>query len=210
MPDDATILVLPGGGYRRHAPHEAEPIVAWLASLGRRARVVAYPVGERHPAPLEAVRREIERERAHGATTVGLIGFSAGGHLAGHAALAAGDPAQRPDFAILGYPVVSLVRRPHVASRAVLVGDDGDEDAATALSLERLVTPGAPPLFVWHTAEDPVVPVVHSYALGEALAEAGVPYELHVFPGDVHGVGLADGTPAGAWTSLAAAWLARL
>jgi acetyl esterase/lipase len=71
------------------------------------------------------------------------------------------------------------------------------------------VTPAAPPMFVWHTAGDPVVPVQHSYLLGTALADAGVAHELHVLPGDVHGVALAEGEAAGAWTALCAAWLAR-
>lgn len=207
MAADDVILVLPGGGYRGHAAHEGEPVVAWLGSLGWRSRVVAYPVGVRHPAPLDAVQREIAIERAAGAARVGVIGFSAGGHLAGHAALA--PRGERADFAILGYPVVSLVRHPHVASRAILVGDAGDA-LAEEVSLERLVDGAAPPMFVWHTVGDPVVPVPHTYLLGAALAGAAVPHEVHTFPGDVHGVGLAEGTDAAAWTALCAAWLARL
>lgn len=219
MPHSAvdTVLVLPGGGYRVHAPHEAQPIVDWLGAQGWHARIVDYPLNATHPSPLQAVSREVVRERAAGAHRVGVIGFSAGGHLAGLSALAA-DPAsgERPDFAILGYPVVSLVDGPHTGSRTVLLGEDADPtdpsvaEVARSLSLETLVRPDSPPMFVWHTAEDDVVPVRHSYLLGEALAAARVPHELHVFPGDVHGVGLAVDTDAAAWTRLCADWLARL
>jgi len=82
------IIVLPGGGYSRLAPYEGEPVAEWLRGLGWDARVVEYPVGTRHPGPLNVVAREIAASRAAGATQVGVIGFSAGGHLAGHAALA--------------------------------------------------------------------------------------------------------------------------
>lgn len=202
-----TILVLPGGGYSRLADHEGEPIAHWLRGLGWQSRVVRYPVGVRHPMPLDAVRAEVAAERAAGASVVGVIGFSAGGHLAGHAALAPSAPHERPDFAVLSYPVTSFVGAPHVRSRAVLVGDD--PSVADAVSLENLVGAGSPPMFLWHTRGDAVVPVQHSYLLAQALAAAGVPHELHVFPGDIHGVGLASGTAAAAWTGLCADWLTR-
>lgn len=203
-----SILVLPGGGYATHAPHEAEPVAAWLEALGWATRIVRYPLDTPHPGPVDAVRREIAAERAAGAATVGLIGFSAGGHLAGHAATAPDSrPHERPDFAILGYPVVSMIARPHVRSRAILVGDS--DEAAAAVSIERLVTRETPPLFVWHTVGDTVVPVQHTYVLGAALADARVPHEVHTFAGDVHGIALAEGSPASAWTRLCADWLAR-
>ncbi|GAA3661522.1 alpha/beta hydrolase [Microbacterium marinilacus] len=205
---NGTILVLPGGGYQLHAPHEAEPVAAWLEGLGWHARVVRYPVGVAHPAPLDAVRAAIAAEKATGEGPVGVIGFSAGGHLAGHAALAPDSaPDERADFAILAYPVVSMVSDPHPRSRAVLLGEDvGDEDA-TAVSLESLVRPDSPPVFVWHTTGDPVVPASHSLLLARALADAGVAHELHLFPGEVHGVGLAEDDPAAGWTAHAARWL---
>lgn len=204
------MIVLPGGGYRRHAPHEGEPVAAWLRSLGHDASVFAYPVSTPHPAPLDAVRAEVRRVRASGAARVALLGFSAGGHAAGMAAYAPGAPEDRVDAVVLGYPVVSMLLPTHRGSRERLLGAGAGWDARRAASLDQLVAPGAPPSFVWHTVADAVVPVQHSYLLGMALAAAGVPHELHALPGAVHGVGLAEGEPAGAWTSLCADWLRRL
>lgn len=207
-PAPGTVLVLPGGGYRLHADGEAEPIAEWLRELGWDSRVVRYPVLTRHPEPLRYVQREIAEERARGAATVGVIGFSAGGHLAGLAALTPDAAAvERPDFAILGYAVVSLLATPNPDSATVLLGADSPRPERAALSLETLVTPQSPPLFLWHTVDDPKVPVWHSQALAEAMAAAGAPHELRVYPGDVHGVALARNTEAGEWTERAATWL---
>lgn len=103
------VIVLPGGGYAEHAAHETEPIVGWLNGLGVRASVFNYPLLVRHPEPLHALRAEIHRLRDAGAERVGLIGFSAGGHLAGLAALAPGtDLGQAVDFVVLGYAITSM------------------------------------------------------------------------------------------------------
>ncbi|MET8952004.1 alpha/beta hydrolase [Streptomyces sp. NPDC004393] len=80
------VIVLPGGGYVQHAPHEAEPVVGRLNGLGWEASVFRYPLNVRQPAPLTALQAEVGRLRAEGADTIGLVGFSAGGHLAGPAA----------------------------------------------------------------------------------------------------------------------------
>lgn len=203
-----SMLVLPGGGYARLAPHEGEPVAEWLRGLGWDARVVEYPVGTRHPEPLNTVRRELAAERSRGATKVGVIGFSAGGHLAGHAALAL-PAAERPDFAILCYPVVSFVTETHRGSRENLIGLRASRRLRRSVSLERLVTPQSPPMFVWTTGEDASVPIVdHTYPLGAALARAGVPHDFHVFEKGAHGLGFAEGIPAEAWRGLAERWLA--
>jgi acetyl esterase/lipase len=209
-PDSAVhVIVLPGGGYAGHADHEAEPVAEWLGQLGIPASVFRYPVRATHPAPLEAVRAEIRRVRTSGAERIALLGFSAGGHLAGHAALTAtpSDP-ERADAVILCYPVVSMELDTHQGSRQELLGTIPSTGARAATSLDRLVTAGAPPFFIWHTADDPSVPVQHSYLLAQALARAGVPHALHVFPEGAHGLGLAEGTgePA-AWSALCASWL---
>jgi acetyl esterase/lipase len=208
--DELHVIVLPGGGYHRHAPHEGEPVAEWLRGLGHAASVFAYPVLTRHPGPLDAVRAEVRRVREAGAGRVALLGFSAGGHAAGMAAYTPGPPEERVDAVVLGYAVVSMLLPTHKGSRVNLLGEKAPWEARRATSIDQLVTPEAPPSFVWHTAEDAVVPVQHSYLLGMALAAAQVPHELHVLPGEVHGVGLAEGEPAGAWTGLCADWLARL
>lgn len=107
--DSSHVIVLPGGGYTMLSDNEAEVVAERLRSFGLSASVFDYPVQTRHPGPLDAVRSEVRRVRAAGAARVALLGFSAGGHLAGQAALApSGEPAERVDAAVLGYPVVSM------------------------------------------------------------------------------------------------------
>jgi acetyl esterase/lipase len=201
-------LVLPGGGYAAHAPYEAEPVAAWLESLGLAASVFRYPLNTRHPGPLNAVRAEIAARRG-GASLVGVVGFSAGGHLAGHAALTGkpGDPA-RPDFAVLGYAVTSMETETYKPAQDVLLGARAPDSLRRATSLDRLAHPEAPPFFIWHTAEDSFVAPEHTYRLAGALARAGVPHAVHVFQHGPHGLALAeDAGETGRWTGLAAAWL---
>ena len=203
------ILVLPGGGYSHLAPHEGVPVAEWLESLGWRARVVEYPVMTRHPGPIDTVQAVIREEREAGAPLVGIIGFSAGGHLAGYAALTGVD-ATAVDFAILCYPVVSMISETHAGSRENLIGLDASQELREATSLQLLVTPESPNLFIWATGEDASVPIHdHTYALGEALSRNGVEHDFHIFErGGAHGIGLAEGTTTGRlWTELAAAWL---
>jgi len=205
------VIVLPGGGYTRISDNESHTIVEWLTSLGLSASYFRYPVRTRHPAVLDAVRAEIGARRDAGAERIALIGFSAGGHAAGHAALAPGASArERVDLAILCYPVVSMMLPTHQQSRENLLGADASPALRAATSVDLLVTPQAPPFFIWHSAEDPVVPVQHSYLLGMSLAAAGVRHALHVFPRGRHGLNLArlDGDgDARQWTQLCAAWL---
>jgi acetyl esterase/lipase len=205
------VIVLPGGGYGRISQNESTTIVAWLESIGMSASYFAYPVNTRHPAVLDAVRGEIRARRDAGAERIALLGFSAGGHAAGHAALApGGSPYERVDLAILCYPVVSMMLPTHRPSRETLIGPDASPELRVATSVDLLVSPDAPPFFIWHTAEDPVVPVQHSYLLGMALAAAGVRHALHVFPNGRHGLNLArlpDDGDARQWTDLCAAWL---
>jgi acetyl esterase/lipase len=203
------IIVLPGGGYHRLAPHEGEPVAAWLRALGLEASVFAYPVLTRHPGVLDAVRGEVRRVRDAGADRVGLVGFSAGGHAAALAALAPGAaPEERADLVVLGYPVVSMMLDSHKGSRDNLLGAQATPAERAATSADLLVTASAPPFFIWHTAEDAAVPVQHGYLLGMALAAAGVRHALHVFEKGRHGLGLAEGSgDAERWTSLCEGWL---
>jgi acetyl esterase/lipase len=203
------MIVLPGGGYAAHAPHEAEPVAAWLGELGVRASVFRYPLNVRHPVPLDALRAEIRQRRARGAQRIGLIGFSAGGHLAGMAALAPGaEPDQAVQFAVLGYPVTSMETETYRPSQLILLGADASPQLRRSTSLDALVTPRSPPFFLWHTAEDSDVPPEHTYRLASALAANGVPHAVHVFAHGPHGLGLArNADETATWTTLAAAWI---
>jgi acetyl esterase/lipase len=211
-PSETHFIVLPGGGYATHAENEAEPIVDWLGGLSIPATVLRYPLNARHPVPLDAVRSEVRRLRATGAR-MGVVGFSAGGHLAGQAALSgASTPDTRIDVAMLGYPITSMEMETYRPARLILLGDDAPPELRRATSLDTLVTAAAPPFFIWHTTEDPYVPVEHTYRLAAALAAQDVPHALHVFSKGPHSLGLARGSgEASVWPELAAAWLtARL
>jgi len=203
------MIVLPGGGYAAHAPHEAEPVAAWLGELGMPASVFRYPLNVRHPVPLDALRAEIRQRRAQGARRIGLIGFSAGGHLAGMAALAPGaEPDQAVQFAVLGYPVTSMETETYRPSQLILLGADASPRLRRSTSLDALVTPQSPPFFIWHTAEDSYVPPEHTYRLAAALAASGVPHAVHVFAHGPHGLGLArNAGQTATWTTLASAWI---
>jgi acetyl esterase/lipase len=203
------VIVLPGGGYAEHAAHEAEPIARWLKGLDVAASVFRYPLMARHPAPLNALRAEIRRLRDVGSTRIGVIGFSAGGHLAGLAALADdADADEAVDFAVLGYAITSMETETYRPSRLILLGEDATPELRRATSLDALVTRASPPFFLWHTAEDEYVPSEHTYRLAAALAAHDVPHAVHVFAHGPHGLGLANGAgDAAAWTALAASWV---
>jgi len=157
------VIVLPGGGYAEHAANEAEPIAQWLQGFGVAASVFRYPLMARHPAPLNALRAEIRRVRAAGSKRIGVIGFSAGGHLAGHAALADGAAVDEAvDFAVLGYSITSMETESYRPARLILLGEDASPELRRAISLNALVTTNAAPFFIWHTAEDLYVPVEHA------------------------------------------------
>lgn len=222
--DRPAVLVLPGGGYARQADHEAEPVADWLAGLGIHAFVLRYRVApDRHPAPLEDAKQAMLhiRDGAHGLAVdrerVGVLGFSAGGHLAAtlSTAVATGSagldvPGAVPDLTVLCYPVVSYTREVHQGSVDNLLGKAPPSDVLAELSAEQQVTGETPPAFLWHTADDAAVPVSHSLGYAGALLSAGVPAELHVFPHGRHGLGLADGEPGpDQWSSLCAGWLGR-
>src|SRR6478609_6538830 len=177
------ILVLPGGGYARQADHEAEPVAEWLASLGIHAFVLRYRVSpDRHPAPLEDAKEAMLyiRSGPHGLAVdherVGVLGFSAGGHLAATLSTAAATgnrdldvDAAVPDLSVLCYPVVSLVRDMHQGSVDNLLGELPPSDLLAALSAELNVTARTPPAFLWHTADDDAVPVGNSLDYAKAL-----------------------------------------
>ena len=141
------MIVLPAAGYAAHAPHEAEPVARWLGEIGVQESVFRYPVNVAHPAPLCALRAEIARWRAAGERRIGLIGFSAGGHLAGLAALAPeAAPDETVDFAVLGYAVTSMETETYRPARLILLGEDASPEQRRSTSLDALVTPQSPPV----------------------------------------------------------------
>jgi acetyl esterase/lipase len=228
-PNTPAAIVCPGGGYRNLAMnHEGRQVASFLNSLGMAAFVLRYRLGPRyhHPIELGDAQRAIRMVRARAAewkidpSRVGIVGFSAGGHLAMTASTRfdagraeSADPidrtASRPDFAVLGYPVISMVEPwTHRGSRTSLLGDNPDPELAKSLSGEQAVTPQTPPTFIFQTNEDTTVPAENAVYYYLALRKANVPAELHVFEKGPHGVGLANDNPAlSAWSTLLANWL---
>jgi acetyl esterase/lipase len=205
------VIVLPGGGYAKHAAHKGEPIVEWLQGLGFESSVFRYPLRVRHPVPLHALQAEIRRLRQDGVTRVGLVGFSAGGHLAGMAALTSeAGSYERVDFAVLGYSITSMETETYRPARLILLGEDASPELRRATSLDAMVTQSSPPFFIWHTAEDAYVPPEHTYRLARVLAARRIPHTVHVFAHGPHSLGLAQesGDPE-TWTALAASWIAE-
>jgi acetyl esterase/lipase len=222
------LVVCPGGGYVGLAMnHEGRQIANWLNSMGIAAFVLKYRLGPRyhHPIELGDAQRAIRIVRARAAEYsvtsdhVGIMGFSAGGHLASTAGthFDNGDPndpdpiqrmSSRPDFLVLGYPVISM-KPPyvHAGSLKNLLGDSPDPSLVEKLSNELQVTPQTPPTFLFHTTEDKAVPVENSVLFYLALRKAGVPAELHVFEKGPHGFGLNYKDPVLAmWPPLLANW----
>jgi acetyl esterase/lipase len=224
----AAFVVCPGGGYTRLADHEGHDVAVWLNGIGVTAVVLKYRLGPRyrHPAPLQDVARAVRTVRARAKEwgvdpgRIGVIGFSAGGHLASTIAThvdagnaGATDPVERfssrPDVTVLGYPVISMEEGvAHAGSRTNLLGPNPTADQVKALSTDRRVTGRTPPTFLFHTADDAAVVVENSLRFAAALRAAKVPYELHVFETGRHGVGLAPDNPVlSAWPRLLGSWL---
>ncbi len=232
----AAIVVCPGGGYGGLAEHEGHPIAQWLNSLGVTAVVLKYRLGSagyRHPIELSDAARAIRTVRTRAAewkvdpNRIGILGFSAGGHLASTAAThfddgspSAPDPidrvSSRPDAAILVYPVITMADPyTHRGSRQNLLGDNPSKELIELLSNEKQVTSKTPPCFLVHTADDAAVPVENSLLFAMACRKVGVPVELHVFEHGPHGFGLGSNSPVlngpnsvlSAWPGLCAAWM---
>jgi acetyl esterase/lipase len=211
------VIVCPGGGYGALAMnHEGRQVANWLNALGVTAFVLKYRLGPRYHHPIElgdaqrAIRlvREHAKEYGISADRVGIMGFSAGGHLASTAATHF-TADTRPDFVILGYPVVTFMGPfAHKGSVKNLLGDNPDPKLLDDLSNELHVTPQTPPTFLFHTSADTGVPAENSVAFYLALHKAGVPAEMHIFEKGPHGVGLDLRDPAiGEWPTLLANWL---
>jgi len=220
LPDSAVatgagIVVCPGGGYGGLAPHEGNDYALWLNQNGVAAFVLKYRLGSagyRHPRMLEDAARAVRLVRAQSETwkvdrkRIGIMGSSAGGHLASTLLTHfdagkpdASDPVERessrPDLGILCYAVISMGPSTHQGSKHNLLGDKPSADLVWLLSNELQVTPQTPPTLLWHTADDPVVPVENSLDFAAALRRAGVPFALHVYEHGPHGIGLGAKPP---------------
>lgn len=225
----ACIIVCPGGGYGGLADYEGEPISLWLNSLGIASFVLAYRLTPyHHPAQLLDANRAIRFVRAHSQAygidprRIGILGFSAGGHLAATAGThfdqgdpASGDPMERvssrPDALVLCYPVITFGEYRHDGSRTALLGENPPAGLVTLLSNELQVTPATPPTFLFHTANDQAVPVENSLLFASALSRCQVLFDLHVFADGAHGAALGEGDPAlSLWPTLCAAWLGKI
>ncbi len=224
----AAMLICPGGGYGGLAPHEGAGYAEWLADHGVAGIVLKYrlgPGGYHHPAMLNDASRGIRLLRSKAAEwkidpkRVGVMGSSAGGHLAStllthfDAGKAdATDPVERessrPDCGILCYAVISMGPTTHAGSRQNLLGNEPDPALIELLSNEKQVTPQTPPCFIWHTWEDGAVKVENSLDFAAALRRAGVKFDLHIYEKGGHGMGLGgkDGV-LHPWTNDCLYWL---
>lgn len=224
------VIVCPGGGYHGLAiDYEGVDVARWLNGHGVSAFVLEYRVSpHRHPAPIRDAQTALRLVRANAAAwnidpeRVGMLGFSAGGHLVSTAATHAEivDPPIddalksfnfRPDFTVLIYPVISFSPPfGHIGCRDNLLGPDADAAVAASLNNDEQVTQSTPPAFLVHSSGDSVVSSENSVAYYLALLRAGIPAELHVYEQGEHGYGMGKGDPAlSTWPGLCIHWMRK-
>ena len=233
-PDKATgaaMVICPGGGYGALAKHEGEVYAQWFNDHGIAGFVLKYrlaPAGYHHPIMLLDAARALRLVRANAADwkldpkRIGIIGSSAGGHLASTLLTHfdtgqpdATDPIERqssrPDLGVLCYPVITMGDETHAGSRDNLLGKNPPPELIKLLSNELQVTRETPPCFLFHTAEDGAVPVENSLEFAAALRRAGVPFDLHIYEKGQHGIGLGahtyDPAKLHPWTRDCMFWL---
>jgi acetyl esterase/lipase len=227
----AAFVVCPGGGYGGlAADHEGTQVAKWFNGIGVSAFVLHYRLGTNgyhYPIQLMDVQRAIRHVRANAASygidpnRIGVIGFSAGGHLSSMAATlfdekpagmtqdAVDQVSARPDVAAPTYPVISMIAASsHKGSRKNLLGPHDSDELAKQVSTELRVTPQTPPTFLFQTDEDSVVPAENAVSFYLACRKNGVPAELHCYRPGPHGVGLFLGDPVlGTWSGHLRDWL---
>jgi acetyl esterase/lipase len=226
---NGAVIVCPGGGYERRAEHEGEPIAQWLNSFGVTALVLTYRVKPyRHPCALLDAQRAIRTVRYNSQKwsidpkKIGILGFSAGGHLTSSAGVHfdngkgdATDPidriSSRPDAMILCYAAILSGSFGHDGLVRTLYGENPTPEERAFFSSDLHITDNTPPAFLWHTANDNCVPVENSLLFSQAMSQKKVPFELHVFPRGSHGLGLAEDIPeVNTWTDLCRIWLENM
>lgn len=232
----AAVVICPGGGYGGLASHEGRDYALWLNAHGIAGFVLKYRLGSagyRHPVMMNDVNRAVRYVRANAeawkldAKRIGVMGSSAGGHLASTAVTHfdagkpdAADPIERassrPDLGILCYPVITMGANTHNGSKNNLLGKEPSPELVKLMSNEIQVSKNTPPCFVWHTWEDRGVKVENSLEFAAALQRNGVPFDLHVYQKGPHGIGLGvrgwepEKTPIASlhpWTHDLAVWL---
>ncbi len=228
-PTHTAVVVAPGGGYQHLAmDHEGLQVAQWLNAHGVAAVVLKYRLGPtyHHPIELGDAQRAMRYVRSHaeqlGVATdhIGMLGFSAGGHLTATAGTrfdggnaSSSDAVQRvssrPDFLVLCYPVISMEDgTAHAGSVKYLLGDNPTVQQKALLSADEQVTQQTPPTFLWSTTDDAVVPVNNTVLFYQALVRNKVSAEMHIFPHGRHGLGLAQTTPqVSAWPDLLYRWM---
>lgn len=228
--DGTSVIIIPGGGYRKKAwDHEGIQIAEWLNQNGIHAFVLDYRIAPYSGnAILSDAQRAIRWVRYHASEyslnpeRIGILGFSAGGHLAGCTATMFdfgkdGDSINqvscRPDFAVLGYPVISMdTSITHRETQRIFTGSEAPAlEQREQASVDCRVTSDTPPLFIWHTAQDKAVSPEHSVRLFQACLKHHVPVELHIFPEGPHGLGIPRDMPHVAqWANLCIHWIRQI
>lgn len=221
------VIVCPGGGYRCRVDREGEPIARWLNSFGLHAFVLTYRVYPYlYPYPVIDGKRAVKVVRSRAAEwgidpdRIGIMGFSAGGHLASTVATHFDEyeapvlddidaVSCRPDFAILCYAVINMADSfAHRGSAVNFLGEEPTQEQLAKFSNEKHITPETPPCFLWHSTRDTAVPVQNSLRFADALAANGVPFGLHIYPGGQHGWGHGwKGTDTSSWKESCEEWL---
>lgn len=204
------IVIFPGGSYEFLAGYEGKDFAEYLSPYGITCYVLEYRLGSNgyhHPIQIGDASRALRYVRTHAAqngidpSKIGVMGSSAGGHLAATLLthFDAGNPSatdpiertsSRPDFGVLCYPVISLGPIGHAGTRHFLLGDNPDPALIEFLSNEKHVTPQTPPTYLFHTWTDDLVPVENSLVFASALNKNQVPFDLHVYQNGPHGIGL--------------------
>lgn len=216
-PNGMAIIMCPGGGYARLAMnHEGHDMAAWFMAQGITYAVLKYRMpNEHYEVPLSDAKQAIRLMRKHAKewninpNRIGIMGASAGGHLAASLATLYGSDATRPDFQILFYPVISMLKGvTHGGSRRNLLGENPSTELEQKYSLERQVSPKTPQAFIMLSADDGAVPPINGIGYFLSLREQKVPATLHVYPTGGHGWGFRDNfTYKRQWTDELEKWL---
>lgn len=230
------VIICPGGGYQNRSDREAEPIAMKFLAEGFHTAILRYHVAPaRYPLAALELAWSVQTCRAHAdewnilPDQIYVLGFSAGGHLAGtvgtmwdaplFSRVLGGGVSWRPDGQLLAYPVITMGEFTHAGSRDHLLGPDASQAQIKAVSLDQQVTAHTVPAFLWHTVTDPCVPVENALLYAAALRRNQIPFELHLYETGPHGLATADENTnpetddmmdvVAGWISLAASFIRR-